>query len=328
MDASTLRISVIVANYNYGRYLATAIRSVLAQTCPHVECIVVDDGSTDGSLAVARSFPDIVVLAKPNGGQVSAAQFGMAHATGSLIVFLDSDDTLYPDACATIAAAYEPGVTLYQGRLDIVDAAGTKIGEHPDAPLIRAGYERAVLREGFFPSSPTSGNAFDAAHVRRMLDHAGDDLRYFVDGYLIYSAPFFGRVKLLDATLGRYLVHGANVSLAAGVNRRSAEKSLRNAIWQRTGIVNALRLLGRPAGAAVDYLTAWHLRYLLILRRCYGVDDLAPDIGDASVAWRAMTKFLRYPGISVTQRTQNVALMGLLLVGNRSLGRRVVPAAD
>ena len=319
-------VSVIITNYNYARFLAAAIRSVLGQTHAAVECIVVDDGSSDDSLEVARGFADVTVVAKPNGGQVSAAKAAIDHARGEMILFLDSDDALHPDACGTIAAAYAPDITLYQGALDIVDVAGRRIGAYPDAPLLSARQREHVLRHGFIPSSPTSGNAFAASHVRRMLAEATDDMRYFVDGYLIYSAPFFGRVRLLDATLGRYLVHGGNVSLSAGVNRRSAEKSLRNAIWQRSGITTAQRLTGQRAGDRTEHLTAWQLRHLLILRRCYGVADIAPNLSDGRAAWRAMRRFASYPGISTAQRLKNMGLIAALFAGHRGIGRRVVPA--
>jgi glycosyltransferase involved in cell wall biosynthesis len=321
----TPRISIVIANYNYARYLGAAIASALAQTWPDTECIVVDDGSTDDSLAVARTFPGITLIEKRNGGQVSAHLAALPHITGDLVLFLDSDDTLLPDACAAVAAAYDPQATLYQAALDIVDRDGRVIGRYPDAPLLADGHVAALTAHGFFPSSPTSGNAFATSHVRRMLDTVGEDRRWFVDGYLIYSAPFFGKIVLLDATLGRYLVHGDNVSLSAGVNRRSAEKSLRNALWQRTAIPNALRLLGREAGRASDYLTAWQLRHLLILRRCYGVADIAPELSDGAVARRAITRFLRYPGISMAQRAKNAALMLALLLGDRRAGARIVP---
>jgi glycosyltransferase involved in cell wall biosynthesis len=66
-------ISVVINNYNYGRYLAQAIRSALAQTYSRQEVIVIDDGSTDNSLEVAAAFGDSTrVVAKANGGQASA----------------------------------------------------------------------------------------------------------------------------------------------------------------------------------------------------------------------------------------------------------------
>jgi glycosyltransferase involved in cell wall biosynthesis len=319
-------ISVVTANYNYARYIGQTIESVLAQTYPHVEHIVVDDGSTDNSLAVIARYPGIRSIAKPNGGQVSAMIEGMSAAQGDIVIFLDSDDTLHPDACARVAAAYDPAVTLYQFGLDIVDGDGNRIGSYPDHPLLAAKHTDFLLQHGAFPSSPTSGNAFSAQHVRRMLAEVGEDRRFFIDGYMIYSAPFFGAVKRIDATLGNYLVHGGNVSLSAGVDRRSAEKSLRNAIWQRTAITHALRLQGQPTQPSWEYLTAWHYRYLLILRRCYGVRDIVPELSDTAVASRAIARFLREPFIGTRQRTINLLLILALMAGDTRLGRKVVPA--
>lgn len=324
---SAVTFSIIITNYNYAQYLGHAIESVLAQTHATVQCIVADDGSTDTSLKVAHSYPGIEVIAKENGGQVSAARRAIEAATGELTIFLDSDDTLYPDACAIVAGDYRADATLYQYGLDKVDPEGRTIGHYPDAPLIREGQRAHALAHGFFPSSPTSGNAFSTAHVRRMLAESGPVERYFVDGYLIYSAPFFGETVTSDAKLGSYLVHGANVSLSAGVNARSAEKSTRNAIWQRNGIVNALRLTGKNGGEAADYLTAYHLRYILILRRCYGIDDMIPTWSDSRVAWSAIVKFLIYPGLSAGQRLRNVALILATLIGAKGPGRGVVPPA-
>jgi len=90
-------ISVVIPCFNDERHLSEAIRSALEQTYPRVEVIVVDDGSTDGSLAVAQSFGDqVTVLRKPNGGLASARNFGMREASGTFITFLDSDDILFP----------------------------------------------------------------------------------------------------------------------------------------------------------------------------------------------------------------------------------------
>ena len=63
-------VSIIITNYNYGQFLAQAIESALAQTYPHVEVIVIDDGSTDHSAGIIRSYGKrISPIFKPNGGQ-------------------------------------------------------------------------------------------------------------------------------------------------------------------------------------------------------------------------------------------------------------------
>ncbi len=324
-DHAGPRISVIITNYNYEDFLPFAIESVLNQTYSNVECIVVDDGSTDGSVDAARRYTSVTLVSKRNGGQVSAVIEGVSRASGELIIFLDSDDTLYPFACSTVAAEYEPDVELYQYGLAVVNEAGARIGSYPNAALLTRGQAEAALCHGAFPCSPTSGNAFSARHVNRMVKRVGSQQRYFIDGYLIYSAPFFGRLKQIHGELGSYLVHGKNVSLSAGINRVSAEKSLRNALWQREGIVNALVLLDRPAKQPVDYLTAWHYRYLLILRRCYGIRDIAPEMADTSIAFRALRSFAIAPNSSLKQKLQNMVLIAMLMFGETRLGKKIVP---
>ncbi|GGH15285.1 glycosyltransferase family 2 protein [Mucilaginibacter phyllosphaerae] len=92
-------VSIIIPVYNAEGYLAPAIQSALNQTWPSKQIIVVDDGSTDGSLAVARSFDNgmITVLSQPNKGAAAARNHGLKHATGQYIQFLDADDLLSPD---------------------------------------------------------------------------------------------------------------------------------------------------------------------------------------------------------------------------------------
>lgn len=94
-------VSIIIPCFNGEAYVADAIRSALAQTYASREVIVVDDGSTDGSLDIIRSFGDQVrALAEPHRGGSAARNRGLAAARGEYIQFLDADDVLYPDKLA------------------------------------------------------------------------------------------------------------------------------------------------------------------------------------------------------------------------------------
>ena len=89
-----MRISVVVNNYNYGRFVARAVLSALEQEpAPH-EVVIVDDGSSDDSLAVieqlARKHPTVRVVAKQNGGQLSAFNAGFAASSGDIVCFIDA----------------------------------------------------------------------------------------------------------------------------------------------------------------------------------------------------------------------------------------------
>lgn len=90
-------VSVIIPTYNRARSVGKSVESVLRQTYPSLELIVVDDGSTDDTVAVLAEFRDaITVIRQPNGGPSSARNNGVAHAKGGIISFLDSDDTWDP----------------------------------------------------------------------------------------------------------------------------------------------------------------------------------------------------------------------------------------
>lgn len=90
-------VTIIIPCYNGERYVGEAIESALAQTYPHKEVIVIDDGSTDGSLEVIKSFGDRIRWESgPNRGGSAARNRGLKLARGELIQFLDADDLLHP----------------------------------------------------------------------------------------------------------------------------------------------------------------------------------------------------------------------------------------
>jgi glycosyltransferase involved in cell wall biosynthesis len=99
-----MKISVITPCYNGAAYLRDTIESVLNQTFPPFEYLIVNDGSTDNSLEIAASFADRVsIVSKPNGGLCSARNFGLERTSGDYILFLDADDLLYPQALEQLA---------------------------------------------------------------------------------------------------------------------------------------------------------------------------------------------------------------------------------
>ena len=105
------RVSVVVVNYNYGRYLRDAVQSVRRQTYGNIECIVVDNASTDDSHAVLAeleaSAPALRIIRRShNGGQSVASAEGFASATGDYVIFLDADDYLLPRAVETHVYAH------------------------------------------------------------------------------------------------------------------------------------------------------------------------------------------------------------------------------
>lgn len=105
------KISVLINTYNYGRFVVEAVNSVLAQTLPASEIIVVDDGSTDDTAALLAakfsSRSEVRIVAQRNGGQLSAFVAGFEHATGDYIFMLDADDTYAPEHLANVLQGFE-----------------------------------------------------------------------------------------------------------------------------------------------------------------------------------------------------------------------------
>src|SRR5580698_2629233 len=96
-------VSIIINNFNYGRFLSEAIVSALDQKYRGFEVIVVDDGSTDNSLDIVASYGNrLRLVSKENGGQASAFNAGFATSIGEVICFLDSDDRFLPDKLSHI----------------------------------------------------------------------------------------------------------------------------------------------------------------------------------------------------------------------------------
>ncbi len=91
-------VSIVIACFNQGHFLAQAINSALAQTWRPLEVVVVDDGSTDDTPAVIARYPDVVNLRQANQGVAAARNAGLRASRGRYILFLDSDDFLVPEA--------------------------------------------------------------------------------------------------------------------------------------------------------------------------------------------------------------------------------------
>ncbi|MDR7274881.1 glycosyltransferase family 2 protein [Catenuloplanes atrovinosus] len=119
-------VSVVIPNYNYARTLPLCLGALRAQTYRPIEVLVVDDHSTDDSVAVAEAHGARVLSTPSNGGAAVARNVGAAAAAGELICFLDSDVALRPDA---IANAVE--------LLRADPALGAVCGTYTDTPLIR-----------------------------------------------------------------------------------------------------------------------------------------------------------------------------------------------
>lgn len=123
-------ISVVLPCYNASPWVGKALQSVLDQGYPGIEIIVVDDGSSDDSLAVVRAFGNKVRwLSGPNRGACAARNRGLAVATGDFVLFLDADDYLYGDYLLQMAKFATPGTAVVVGAHAWIDIEHNRLLE-------------------------------------------------------------------------------------------------------------------------------------------------------------------------------------------------------
>jgi glycosyltransferase involved in cell wall biosynthesis len=214
-------IGVVIASHNYGRFLAAAIRSVLNQTRPPEEVVVVDDGSTDDTAQVLSGFGDAIkTITQTNQGVNQAKAVGFAATTSELVLFLDADDFLFESAIEEILRHCRPGLAKIQFNLEKCDVEGRLLGtmmcEFP------ADYTADCVRHEFaFTGTYTWPVSSGNAYVRRLvLESVPVEQPAVFDGVLNTVAPLYGDVVTIDKPLGAARYHGASISRSKGYARQ------------------------------------------------------------------------------------------------------------
>ncbi len=206
---AALRVSVVVTNYNYGHYLGACLASLRAQTSPADEIVVVDDGSTDGSRALLAGETAARVVLQENAGQAAAFNAGFAATTGDVVIFLDADDLLYPEAIAVVRALWTGREAILCWRLDTVDAAGRKTGRYekwaPDLDMLPRLLDGLLL-----PFMPTSANAFSREAIAWSFPLPAARWRISADALLVRAGVLAGPMRPVAQVLGGYRIHGGN----------------------------------------------------------------------------------------------------------------------
>lgn len=224
-------VTIAICNYNYERYLADAIDSALAQDYPATQVLVVDDGSTDGSREIIRSYGSrIRAVLKANGGQVSAYNRALDEIDSEYVILLDADDLLYPNAVTEVMRRFAVGdYAKVQFRLDVISQDGAQTGvtvPHSDAPADCG----SLLRKGWlYPSPPASGNAYKKSALCKIFPiPETSEGRYGADFFAIYGIALVGQVGSISDALGAYRVHNSapqDVSFANSEKNSKAPKA-------------------------------------------------------------------------------------------------------
>ena len=151
-------VSIVTPSFNQVAYLEDTIRSVLEQDYPNIEYIVIDGGSTDGSVEIIRKYADRIAhwVSEKDRGQTDAINKGFAAAHGSILAWLNSDDIYQPGAVSQAVEFLEshPDIGVVYADLDFIDGNGMNIGRFPaaqtDLARLRRGYVHIPQPSVFF----------------------------------------------------------------------------------------------------------------------------------------------------------------------------------
>jgi len=213
------RISVVTPSYNQGQFLEETIRSVLLQGYPNLEYMVIDGGSTDGSVEIIRKYKPWLAHweSERDRGQSHAINKGWARTTGDLVAWLCSDDTYLPGALALAVDAWrrQPDVVAVVGGVQPIDGESHNTGR-PSIPRlpVPAPLDLSIIdHEKWFLPQPSG------FWSRSALDRVGlwlrEDLHYTMDRELYYRLCRAGKVVLLQDVLATYRFHEASKSVSA-----------------------------------------------------------------------------------------------------------------
>lgn len=197
------RTSVLINNYNNGPYLRYCVESVLKQTRPVDEIIVYDDGSTDNSLEILRSFGEkIKVIAGERGkgtdqqNQANAIAKAFEASSGELIFLLDGDDAFLPAKVERFTSEWAEEVVMMQSPMEKIDRSGSHIGYEYESARHRSDYRQHIYeRLDLNIFYPTSALAFSRKYLQLRLPLESETrFNLWPDARLAIIAPLYGRV--------------------------------------------------------------------------------------------------------------------------------------
>jgi glycosyltransferase involved in cell wall biosynthesis len=208
-------LSVILPAYNAQQFIAPAVQSILDQTFKDFEFIIIDDGSTDRTLAILQELASkdgrIKLISRPNTGYVVALNEGLAIAQGKLVARMDADDISLPTRFEKQVAYMQanPDCVLLGTNVSQMDEAGDIIGPMPDIAFGHEQINHALLRRGWPMVHPAM---MSRASVMRSIGGYVVDLCPNEDHDLFLKLAEVGRVENLPEILLYYRKHPGSIS--------------------------------------------------------------------------------------------------------------------
>jgi glycosyltransferase involved in cell wall biosynthesis len=214
-EASAPAVAVVIPCFNQAHYLAEAIESVLGQTRPPAELIVVDDGCEDNSYEVAGRYETVQRMRQPNRGVAAARNAGWTATTAEFLVFLDADDRLLPEALkvGTTALQHRPQVAFVSGVSRDVDGDG-RVVPGLRQPLVSQDHYLRLLEDCFIWSGSSIVYRRSALEAVGGFDE-GLDAADDYDLYLRLARRF--PIFCHEAVVTEYRRHGTNTTRNAAI---------------------------------------------------------------------------------------------------------------
>lgn len=210
------RVCLITPSYNSGRYLRAAIESVLAQDYPAIEYLVMDGGSSDGTLSVLREYGDRVRwISAPDDGQADAIARGFERAEGEILGWLNADDVLKHGAVRAIVEAFQarPSAALIYGHADFIDADGRTIGP---CTVVEPYDRQRLIHYGDYIVQPA---AFFSREAYTQIGGLDRSLNWAMDWDLWIRLALQYEVFHIDDELASYRWLGSNKTAEGGFAR-------------------------------------------------------------------------------------------------------------